>query len=73
MYLQSYIDSFERAIDSPDLFYGDKRYDDYIDLKSFAESFIINELAKNVDGFRLSSYFYKKKLLYILTYPIIIF
>lgn len=60
-YIQSYVDSFEQAIRSPTWKFGGKRYDEYIDLTSFADNFIINELSKNVDGFRLSSYFHKDK------------
>ena len=60
-YIQSYVDSFERAVRSSNWVYAGKRYDEYIDLPSFADNFIINELSKNIDAFRLSSYFYKDK------------
>lgn len=60
-YLQTYIDSFERALNSPNYWYGGKRYNDYVDLVSFADHFIIKELAKDVDAYRISSYYYKDK------------
>ena len=60
-YIESYVDSFERAVMSSDYHFAGKRYDEFIDSKSFAEHFILNELGKNVDAYRLSSYFYKKK------------
>jgi subtilisin-like proprotein convertase family protein len=60
-YLQAYVDSFEYALASPDFSFGGKRYDEFIDMNSFVETFIINEFSKNVDGYRLSSYFYKDK------------
>lgn len=60
-YIQSYVDSFEHAANSAIYQYGGKSYDDYIDLKSFVEHFLISELGKNVDAYRLSSYMYKKK------------
>lgn len=60
-YIQSYVDSFEQAIRSNNWMYGGKRYNEYIDLPSFVDNFIINELSKNVDAFRLSSYFHKDK------------
>ena len=41
--------------------YGGKRYNEFLDLESFADDFIINELSKNVDAYRLSSYFTKDK------------
>ena len=60
-YLQTYVDSFEIAVGHPSYSYAGKRYDEYIDLNSFVETFILNELSKNADGYRLSSYFYKEK------------
>lgn len=36
-------------------------YAKYIDVNSFVDFEIINELANNVDGYRYSTYFYKKK------------
>ena len=60
-YIKTHIDSFERAMRLPSLSYGGKSMEDYIDLKSFAEAHLLNELGRNVDGYRLSSYFHKKK------------
>ena len=37
-----------------------KAYTDYVDLESFVRCYLINELAKNADGFRSSTYFYKE-------------
>ncbi len=36
-------------------------YINYIDVDSFLDFFILNEIGKNVDGYRLSTYFYKDK------------
>lgn len=62
-YIQSYVDSFEMAIASPPFFQNSvgKHYTDYIDLTSFVDNFIANEISRNIDGYRLSSYFYKDK------------
>ena len=60
-YIRSYVDSFEMAIRSPDFHYEGKRYDEFIDLASFADHFILKELAKDVDAYRISSYYYKRK------------
>ena len=60
-YIKSYVDSFERAMANPNLNFGGKSFDEYIDLTSFAEAHLLNELGRNVDGYRLSSYFHKQK------------
>lgn len=36
-----------------------KSYSDYVDLKTTAQCYLINELSKNIDGFRTSAYLYK--------------
>ncbi len=61
-YIQAYVDSFENAIASPSYHNSaGKRYTEYIHLNSFVDNFIINEVTKNVDGYRLSTYFHKDK------------
>lgn len=61
-YIKQYVDDFEEAIASTTHFnQKGKHYTEYIDLRSFVDNFIINELSKNVDAYRLSSYFYKDK------------
>lgn len=37
-----------------------KDYTSYVDLKSTAQCYLINELAKNLDGFRTSAFLYKE-------------
>ncbi len=61
-YIQTFVDSFEQALISP-TYENDAgfRYDEYIDLTSFADTYLMNEFCKNVDAYRLSSYFYKQK------------
>lgn len=60
-YIQSYVDSFEVALDGPDFADPSIGYRKYADVNSFIDYFILNELSKNVDGYRLSTYFYKDK------------
>jgi len=60
-YIASYIDSFENALIAPDYTYGGKRYDEYIDVPSFIDHFLLKELSKDVDAYRISSYYYKDK------------
>jgi len=60
-YIQLNVDSFERAMVDENLMYGGKSFDEYIDLASFAETHILNEIGRNIDGYRFSSYFHKRK------------
>ncbi len=60
-YIKSYIDSFEQALSSEYFMDLDTGYRKYIDINSFVDYFIVNELAKNIDGYFLSTYFYKDK------------
>ena len=60
-YIEAYVDSFETALFAP--YFSDTLigYRKYIDVPSFIDLFLINELSKNVDGYRISTYLYKKK------------
>ncbi|MEL7222441.1 MAG: CotH kinase family protein, partial [Bacteroidota bacterium] len=60
-YLQSYVDSFETALVLPDGTFGGKHYSEYIDVVSFADHFLISELTKEVDAYRISSFYHKDK------------
>lgn len=40
---------------------SDRDYKDLIDVNSFADYLLLNELAKNVDAYRLSTYYYKDR------------
>lgn len=60
-YIQNYIHDFEVALLSDDFSTDLRTYTNYIDLESFVDYFIINELTKNVDGYRLSTYLHKDK------------
>lgn len=72
VYIQSYVDSFERAIAHTPTFinnYG-YHYTHYIDLESFVDNFIVNEMSRNLDGYRLSTNFYKDKNSKIIAGPL---
>ena len=60
-YIQTYINDFETALLNDDFSTERRTYTDYIDLESFVDFFIINELTRNVDGYRLSTYLYKDR------------
>lgn len=59
-YIKDYVKSMEMAL-YQDKFTGPGSYHDYLNDSSFVDFMIVNELAKNVDGYRLSSYLYKAK------------
>lgn len=61
-YIKAYVDEFEEAVTSPNFTNAQGvNYSEYISLRSFVDTFILNELSKNVDGYRLSTYFNKQK------------
>ncbi|MBK7936391.1 MAG: CotH kinase family protein [Lewinellaceae bacterium] len=60
-YIRRYVDSFEVALKSPDFQNPDSGWRHFGDEKSFLDFLYINELSKNVDGYRLSTYFHKNR------------
>lgn len=60
-YIKNYVTNFERIMKASnynDPFYG---YLNYIDVDSFVDMFLIFELSKNVDAYRLSTFFQKDR------------
>lgn len=60
-YIREYIYEFETALLTDDFSSENRTYTTYIDLNSFVDHFILNELVRNVDGFRLSTFLYKDR------------
>lgn len=60
-YIRNYITNFERALDADEFAYQGKHYSEYIDVTSFIDFMLMNEITRNVDGYRISSYMYKDK------------
>ncbi len=60
-YIQDYIYAFELKMFSPEFNDPDSGYMQLINSASFVDHFILNEIGKNVDGYRLSAYLYKDK------------
>lgn len=60
-YIRAFIDSFETALDAPTFMDPQLGYAQYIDQRSFIDYLIVNELARNVDGYRLSTFLHKDK------------
>lgn len=58
-YIQNYIYEFETALLTDDFTSEDRTYTDYIDVESFADYFCLNELVRNIDAYRLSTYMHK--------------
>ena len=60
-YIQQYVDSFETALTGASFADSTVGYRHYIGVGSFIDYFLVNEISKNVDGYRLSSFFHKDK------------
>ncbi len=60
-YISTYVNDFENALASDTFADPMQGYGNYIDVDSFIEFFILNELSNNVDGFRLSVYLNKDR------------
>ncbi len=60
-YIQNYIHSFETALLNDDFSSETRTYTDYIDISSFVDHFILNELVRNIDGYRLSTFLVKPR------------
>lgn len=60
-YLSGYVDDFQNALKGASFSDPNEGFRKYIEPQSFVINFIINEISKNVDGFRISSYFFKDK------------
>lgn len=60
-YIQDFINDFETVLYSPNFADPVNGYAKYIDTDSFIDYLILNELTRNNDGFKKSSYFHKDK------------
>lgn len=60
-YIQTFVTNFEESLVGPFWKHPESGYRKYINVESFIDFSFINEITKNVDGYRLSSYLYKDK------------
>ncbi len=60
-YIKSFMDRFEQTVDGPGYADPDTGYVKYFDLDAFVDFCIVNEISKNIDGYRLSTFMYKDK------------
>ncbi len=61
-YIESYLYEFEQHLASINFKDPEKGYRKYLDIPSMVDLMILNEVSKDVDGYRLSHYFYKQKV-----------
>lgn len=62
-YIKAVLDSFETAMASPNFADSKTGYHKFIDEGSFIDFMIINEMSKNVDAYKLSTYLYKHNIM----------
>jgi hypothetical protein len=60
-WLTGYVNQFETALYGSKFTDPTEGYAKYINVRSFIDNWIMVEMAKNIDGFRLSTYYYKDK------------
>jgi hypothetical protein len=60
-YIASFVDSLETALYSPNFADPTTGYRKYMDVKSFIDYFLVNEVARSADGFKKSVFFHKDK------------
>jgi hypothetical protein len=60
-YIQQYVTDFETALKTRPLSDRVTGYKAYIDMESFVDYAIINEITRNIDAYRLSTFLYKDK------------
>ncbi len=60
-YIKNFVDQFEAIMATSKFADATIGYPKYLNVESFIDYFLINELSRNVDAYRLSAYFYKDK------------
>ena len=60
-YIQSFVDNFESTMASESFDDPVTGYPSIVDVGSFVDFFLVNEIAKNIDAYRLSTYLFKDK------------
>lgn len=60
-YIRHWMSDFEAAMSRANYSDPDLGYAQYIDVESFVDYFLVNEISRNIDGYRLSSYLYKDR------------
>jgi subtilisin-like proprotein convertase family protein len=61
-YIRAYVDSFENALAGPNFQNLSTGFRKYTDVTTWIDYYLMNEVSKNVDGYRISAYLYKDSL-----------
>ena len=61
-YIKTYVDNWETALKSTNFANPQTGFRAFSDELSFIDFFIMNELSKNVDGYRISTFLHKKRV-----------
>jgi len=60
-YIRGYVSAFEGALSGPNFTDPEKGFRKFVDEDSFVDYLLLTEVCKNIDGYRLSAYFYKDR------------
>lgn len=60
-YIKQYVTDFENALNGPDFADPAQGFRKFADENSFIDYLLLTEICKNVDGYRLSAFFYKDR------------
>lgn len=60
-YLQNFVNNMEKALYGNQFTDPSQGYRQYLDVESFIDYLIVQEVARNIDGFKKSSYFWKDR------------
>lgn len=60
-YIKNYINNWEQKLMTENINDPKASFRNFMDMPSFVNYFILNEVTRNVDGYRLSTYLYKDK------------
>ncbi len=60
-YIKDFVTDFEDALAGDNFYDPVLGYKPYIDVQSFIDFYLVNEISKNVDGYRISTFFHKDK------------
>ena len=61
LYIQNYVGTFERVMNSPDFANPTTGYQAYFDLSAAVDYVLLSEITKNVDDYRLSCFMFKER------------
>jgi hypothetical protein len=60
-YIREYVSEFEDALAADNFDDGLNGFRNYVEVASFIDQYFVNEFSRNVDGYRLSTFFHKRK------------